>query len=142
MSRILALDVGQKRVGVAVSDEMCIIASPLETILVHQLLEFLEKYIEREEVDCIVIGEPRDMNNNASDATRFIEPVVRSIRKRFREMRIERFDERFTSGMAFQVMIDAGLGKTARRDKGLVDKISAAIILQGYLESQSRMKTL
>lgn len=137
MGRIMALDYGQKRVGIAVTDEGRIIANGLTTLHVKDVMSFLKDYISREKVDCIVVGEPRDMKNKASDASRYIEPFVKHLRKQFPAILVDRMDERFTSRMAFQTMIDAGLGKKDRRNKELVDTISATIILQSYLEFKS-----
>ncbi len=135
MGRILALDYGQKRVGIAVTDESRIIANGLTTVHVKDLMAFLKEYIGKENVDCIVVGEPRDMKNRASDAARFIEPFVKHLKKQFPDIVVDRMDERFTSKMAFQTMIDAGLKKKNRRNKELVDTISATLILQSYMES-------
>ncbi|MFN2395987.1 MAG: Holliday junction resolvase RuvX [Bacteroidales bacterium] len=137
MGRIMALDYGQKRVGIAVTDESRIIANGLATLHVKDVMNFLKDYVLREKVDCIVVGEPRDMKNKASDASRYIEPFVKHLRKQFPAILVDRMDERFTSRMAFQTMIDAGLGKKDRRNKELVDTISATIILQSYLEFKS-----
>ena len=134
LGRILAIDYGQKRVGFAVTDELQICASPLDTIHVSKAFDFIIKYIAAEKVETIVVGEPRKMNNTASDSARFIEPFVNRLRKEIKDINIVRVDERFTSKMAFQTMIDAGLGKKDRQNKELVDKISAAIILQSYLQ--------
>ncbi len=135
MGRILSIDYGQKRVGLAVTDTLQIIATGLETVAAKDIWNYLSDYLQRENVETIVVGEPRDMMNRPSDASRFVEPFVRKLRKTFPEMKIERFDERFTSKMAFQTMIDGGLGKKKRRNKALVDTISATLILQSYLES-------
>ena len=135
MGRILAIDYGQKRVGLAVTDELQLIANGLETVAAKDIWNYLSGYLKREPVDVIVVGEPRDMRNRPSDASRFVEPFVRKLRKTYPDMKIERFDERFTSKMAFQAMIDGGLGKKKRRNKALVDTISATLILQSYLES-------
>jgi len=134
LGRILAIDYGQKRVGFAVTDELQICAGPLDTIHVSKAFEFIMKYITTEKVETIIVGEPRKMNNTASDSARFIEPFVNRLRKEIKNINIVRVDERFTSKMAFQTMIDAGLGKKDRQNKELVDKISAAIILQSYLQ--------
>jgi len=134
MGRILAIDYGQKKVGLAVTDELRICAHALETVHVAKLMDFLKTYIAKEKVDLIVVGEPRNMDNTPSDSARYIEPFVKHLQKEFPEMPIERVDERFTSRMAFQTMIDAGLKQKARRNKELVDKISATIILQSYLQ--------
>jgi len=143
MGRILAIDYGQKRVGIAVTDELQIIANGLTTIHVKDLMPFLKNYCIKESVECIVVGQPIDMQGKPSDAARFVEPFVNNLRKQFPEMRIERADERFTSHIAKQTMLDAGLSKKARQNKALADTISATLILQSYLESQSiRQKTL
>lgn len=135
MGRIMAIDFGQKRSGIAVTDPLQMIATGLETVPSGQLLDYIKKYINSEVVECIVVGEPRDMQNNASDASRFTEPFVKRLQLAFPEMPIKRYDERFTSKMAFQTMIDAGLGRKKRQDKALIDTVSATIILQSYLES-------
>ncbi len=136
MGRILAIDYGQKRVGIAVTDELRMIASGLKTVASKDIWTFLSDYLKQEKVDAIVVGEPRDMMNRPSDSSRFVEPFVRKLRKIYPKLKVDRFDERFTSKMAFQAMIDGGLGKKQRQNKALVDTISATIILQSYLESQ------
>lgn len=133
MARIIAIDYGQKKVGFAVTDELQICANALETIHVSQAFDYLKNYLEKEKVETIVVGEPRKLDNTPSDSTRYIEPFVNRIKKTFPDIKLVRMDERFTSRMAFQTMIDAGLKKKARQDKALVDKISAVIILQTYL---------
>ncbi|TVR43251.1 MAG: Holliday junction resolvase RuvX [Bacteroidia bacterium] len=142
MGRILAIDYGQKRAGIAVTDGLKMIAGGLCTLHVKDVMPFLKEYITRENVECIVVGEPFDMKNRASDATRFIDPFVKHLRKQFPHIPVERIDERFTSQMAMQTMIDAGLRKKARQNKALVDTISATIILQYYLEKRSRENSL
>ncbi len=133
MGRILAIDYGQKKVGFAVTDELQIIANGLDTVHVSKAFDFLKDYVSKEKVDVIVVGDPRKMDNSQSDSARFIEPFVNRIKKELPDIPVVRMDERFTSKMAFQTMIDAGLGKKARQNKELVDKISATIILQSYL---------
>ena len=133
MGRIIAIDYGQKKVGFAVTDELQICANGLETVHVSKAFDFLKDYVSREKVDMIVVGDPRKMDNSQSDSARFIEPFVNRVRKEIPNIPLVRMDERFTSKMAFQTMIDAGLGKKARQNKELVDKISATIILQSYL---------
>ena len=133
MGRILAIDYGQKKVGFAVTDELQIIANGLDTVHVSKAFDFLKAYVGKEKVDVIVVGDPRKMDNSQSDSARFIEPFVNRIKKELPDIPVVRMDERFTSKMAFQTMIDAGLGKKARQNKELVDKISATIILQSYL---------
>ena len=134
MGRILAIDYGSKRVGLAVTDSLRIIASGLDTVHSKDLIAFLEAYFKKEQVDIIVIGEPKTLANEASDSARFIEPFVTHMRKKFPDKKIERFDERFTSTMAHQTMLAGGLKKKDRQNKELVDKISAIIILQDYLQ--------
>lgn len=138
MARVLAIDYGSKRVGIAVTDELQIIASGLTTVHSKDVISFLEDYCGKNEVECIVIGEAKDLKNNPSESARFIEPFVKHLSRKFKHLRIERIDERFTSKMAFQTMIDSGLKKKARQNKALIDEISATIILQSYLEQQNR----
>ncbi|MBN2639006.1 MAG: Holliday junction resolvase RuvX [Bacteroidales bacterium] len=135
MSRILAIDYGRKRAGIAVTDELQIIATGLTTVPSHELIAFLKEYTGKEKVDLIVVGEPRDMMNRPSEATRFIEPFVAKLKAQFPTMDVKRFDERFTSKMAHQAMLDGGLKKKKRQDKALVDTLSATLILQSYMES-------
>lgn len=134
MGRILAIDYGSKRVGIAVTDPMQIIANGLTTVHSKDVIQFLKDYIAKEKVDCIVVGEPKQMDNTQSDAARFIEPFVKHLGRTFPGMKIERVDERFTSKIAFQTMIDGGLKKKDRQNKETVDQVSATIILQSYLE--------
>ncbi len=140
MGRILAIDYGQKRVGIAVTDDLQIIATSLGTVAAKDIWKFLTEYVQKEKLDAIVVGEPRDMQNRPSDSSRFVEPFVNKLRKTFPNLKIERFDERFTSKMAHQAMIDGGLRKQKRQNKALVDSISATLILQSYLESLNFFK--
>lgn len=133
MGRIVALDFGKVRTGVAVTDELQIIASGLTTVQTKDLLAFLRNYVQSENVERIVVGEPKQMNNEASESEVLIVPFLKKLSDTFPKIPIERQDERFTSKMAFQTMIDSGLKKKQRRDKALVDEISATIILQAYL---------
>ena len=133
MARILAIDYGSKRVGIAVTDTFQIIATGLTTVHSKDLIEFLKKYLSKENVECIVVGEPKQLNNEPSDSARFIEPFVLNLKRTFPEIKVDRMDERFTSKMAFQTMIDSGLKKKDRQNKKLVDEISATIILQSYI---------
>ena len=134
MARILAIDLGRKRCGIAVTDPLQIIANGLTTVESHKLVDFVLNYMKTEEVEQIVIGEPKDMRNNPSDCSKYIEPIVNRLKKLLPEIKIVRYDERFTSVMAHQTMIDAGLSKSKRQDKELVDTIAATIILQSYME--------
>ncbi len=137
MGRILAIDYGQKRVGIAVSDELKIIANGLTTVHVKDVMSFLKEYMSKETVDIVVVGEPKQMNNTDSQSVAYINPFIQKLKKEFPDLKIDRMDERFTSKMAFQTMVDAGLSKKARRNKGLVDTISATIILQSYMEAKN-----
>lgn len=136
MSRIVAIDYGRKRTGIAVSDTMQIIANGLTTVPTHQLLDFLLNYVKQEPVERIIIGRPKQMNNEDSENMKNIEPFVRSLKKRLPDMPVEFVDERFTSVLAHRAMLEAGLKKKDRQNKALVDEISATIILQTYLESK------
>ena len=133
MSRIVAFDYGKKRTGIAVTDEMQIIASGLTTVDTNDIFEFLEGYLAKEKVELFLVGEPKQMNNTASESEKLILPFINKLSKRFGHIPIKRVDERFTSKMAFQTMIDSGLKKKQRQNKALVDEISATIILQSYL---------
>ena len=133
MPRILAIDYGQKRTGIAITDEMQIIASGLTTIPSETAIAFLKDYFSKEKVEAVIIGEPKQMNGQPSQSTEVIEKFVAKFKTNFPEMAIERVDERFTSKMAFQTMIDSGLKKQQRKNKALIDEISATIMLQDYL---------
>ena len=133
MGRLLAIDFGTKRTGIAITDELQLIASGLTTVETPKLMDFLKTYISEESVDLILVGEPKQMNNQASESEAFIQKFLGKLKKMLPDMPIERVDERFTSKMAFQTMIDSGLKKQQRRNKALVDEISATIILQSYL---------
>lgn len=133
MSRILAIDYGIKRTGIAVTDELQIIASGLTTVSSENTIAFLKYYFLKEDVITVLIGEPKQMNGEPSESTPIIEKFVTDFKSAFPEMKIVRVDERFTSKMAFQTMIDSGLKKKQRQNKGLVDEIAATILLQDYL---------
>ena len=133
MPRILAIDYGMKRTGIAVTDELQIIASGLTTIPSETAIAFLKDYFAKEKVCKVLIGEPKQMNGQPSESTEIIEKFVSKFKKEFPEMSLERSDERFTSKMAFQTMIDSGLNKKQRQNKALVDEIAATIMLQDYL---------
>lgn len=133
MGRIVAIDYGKVRTGLAVTDELQIIASGLTTVSTTSLLAFLKDYVTKEKVERFVIGEPKQMNGSVSESEALIIPFIEQMKATFPSILIERQDERFTSKMAFQTMIDSGLKKNQRRNKALVDEISATIILQAYL---------
>lgn len=134
MGRILSIDYGKKRTGIAVTDELQIIASGLTTVNTCDLMPFLDNYIKTENVEAIVIGEPKKMDYSASELGDVISAFAKAIQKKYPLVAVERVDERFTSKMAFQTMIDSGLKKKQRRNKALVDEIAATIILQTYLD--------
>ena len=131
----MAFDVGRRRCGIAVTDPLQIIANGLTTIESSKLVDFVMDYVKTETVETLVIGEPKDMHNNPSDCSKYIDPIVNRLKKVLPDLNIVRYDERFTSVMAHQTMIDAGLKKSKRQDKELVDTIAATIILQSYMES-------
>ncbi len=136
MARILAIDFGRRRTGLAVTDTLQIAANPLTTIPTHTLEQFLLDYISREPVETIVIGEPRQNNGAPSESMRYLQPVLNRLRKILpHEIRIELYDERFTSVIAHQAMLDGGMKKSDRQDKARVDTIAATIILTDYLNS-------
>ena len=136
MTRLLALDYGTKRVGIAVTDELQMIASGLCTVRTHDCMDFLIEYLSKESVSTIVMGMPKNLRNQNTDATPYVKGFAKQIRKQFPQMKVEFIDERFTSKIAFQSMIDGGLKKKARHDKALVDEVSATLILQSYMEQQ------
>ena len=133
MSRILAIDYGLKRTGIAVTDDFQIIASGLTTIMSETIISFLENYFKIENVSKVVIGEPKQMNGQPSQSTLIIEDFVTKFKLKFGEKQVIRMDERFTSKMAFQTMIDSGLNKKKRQNKALIDEIAATIMLQDFL---------
>lgn|SRR5690606_7206655 len=135
MARLLAIDYGTKRTGIAVTDELQIIASGLTTVDTKELLSFLKHYISKEHVELFIIGEPKQMNNEVSESEGSILKFIANLSKAIPEIPVVRVDERFTSKMAFRTMIDSGLTKKQRRNKALVDEISATIILQSYMAS-------
>ncbi|WP_274476342.1 Holliday junction resolvase RuvX [Mangrovimonas aestuarii] len=136
MGRILALDYGKIRTGIAVTDELQLIASGLTTVSTKELMGFLQEYVSKENVELFVVGEPKQMNAEVSESEALISAFLRKLEKMFPKIPIERVDERFTSKMAFQTMIDSGLKKKQRQNKALVDEISATLILQNYLYSK------
>lgn len=137
MGRILAIDYGEKRCGIAVTDSLKMIANGLQTVDTKELIKFLKKYFLKESVETVVVGEPKRMSNKPSSIAPQIEKFILEFKEAFPAINVERVDERFTSKMAFQTMLDSGLKKKDRRNKALIDTISATIILQSYLESKS-----
>jgi putative holliday junction resolvase len=136
MARILAIDYGSKRTGIAVTDTLQIIASGLTTVNTKDLLAFLKDYTSKEHVELFVIGEPKQIDNTASESEALIIPFLEKLKNTIPNIPIQRVDERFTSKMAFQTMIDSGLKKNQRKNKALVDEISATLILQSFLYSK------
>jgi len=133
MGRILAIDFGKVRTGIAVTDEMQIIASGLTTVQTKELFSFLKGYLQKENVSLFLVGLPKQMNNTASESETLIKPFLKTLATQFPKTPMKRIDERFTSKMAFQTMIDGGMNKKQRQNKSLIDEISATIILQSYL---------
>ena len=136
MGRILAIDYGRKRTGVAVTDTLQMIANGLSTVPSGELVAFLQDYISKEPVDKIVVGQPKQLNNEPSENMQYVEAFVKHFRRVMPQVPIEFYDERFTSVLAHKAMLDGGLKKKKRQNKGLVDEISAVIILQSYLENK------
>ena len=136
MARVLALDYGQKKTGIAITDELQLIASGLTTVNTKDIFAFLKNYLNEESVELFVIGKPKQMNNTDSESEALIKPFIKKLEKEFPEIPIVRVDERFTSKMAFQTLIDSGLKKNKRQNKALVDEVSATLILQSYLSSK------
>lgn len=135
MARIIALDYGSKRTGIAVTDPTKTIATALSTVSTHVLVDFLQNYFQKEEVESIIVGDPRRLNNEASTTTHLTNQFVNKLKKIFPEIPIYRYDERFTSIMAARSLIESGQTKSTRHDKGIIDQVSATIILQNYLSS-------
>lgn len=136
MGRILAIDFGRKRTGIAVTDPLRITAGALETVATAQLLPWLQNYFATQQVDEVVIGHPKQMNNEDSESMNYIRPFMERFRATFPNMPLVQYDERFTSVLAHRAMIDGGMKKKQRQDKAVVDKIAACIILEDYLESK------
>lgn len=136
MGRILAIDFGRKRAGLAVSDPGKLIAGQLATIPASAIWEFLGDYFIKEQVDEVVVGYPRQLNNQPSEAVLYINPFIKKFRQLYPDMRLELIDERFTSRIAFRAMIEGGLKKKARQNKSTIDVVSATIILQSYMEQK------
>lgn len=132
----MAIDYGRKRCGIAVTDTLQIIANGLTTVNSGELISYIRDYIAREPVECVVVGKPKQTNNQQSENMRYVTMFINSLRKQIPNLKVELYDERFTSVIAHRTMLDAGLKRMARRNKELVDEISATIILQDFLESK------
>ncbi len=140
MGRIIGVDYGLKRIGLAVTDPLQIFASPLTTVSPAEFDEFIKEYIKKQEVDAFVIGYPVQMNNEPSESVLHVNPFIKKLKKNYPDIHIHLADERFTSQMALRTMIDGGVKKKDRQDKSMVDKISASIILQSFLDARSHKK--
>jgi putative holliday junction resolvase len=140
MGRIIGIDYGSKRIGLAVSDPLQIFASPLDTVSPKEFDNFIAGYIKKEEVESFVIGYPVQMNNKPSESVNYINPFIKKLNKTYPSIQIHLIDERFTSLMALRTMIDGGVKKKDRQDKSMVDKISASIILQSFLDKRANKK--
>ena len=136
MGKVVAIDYGRKRVGLAATDELQLIASGLTTVHSADLMDFLKDYIAKNDVDVIVVGEPKNLDNTPSEFAEGTDNFVKHLQRSFKDIKVERVDERFTSKMAFQSLIDGGAKKKTRQKKELIDEISATIILQSYLEQK------
>jgi putative Holliday junction resolvase len=137
MGRIIGIDYGKKRIGLAVTDPLQIFASPLETVNTQEFDNFITEYLKSEDVEAFVVGYPVQLNNMPSESVKYIDPFIRKIKKRFPGKALHLIDERFTSQIALRTMIDGGVKKEKRQDKSMVDKISASIILQSFLDNRS-----
>lgn len=139
MARILGIDYGRKRTGVAVTDPLQIVAGAIGTLPTHTVLQFIKDYIVKEPVELIVVGQPTQLNGEPSESMRYITPFVNTLRKQLPTIPVVMYDERFTSTIAHQAMIDGGMKKSDRREKGRVDSIAATIILNDYLNSRNNL---
>lgn len=137
VARILAIDYGTKRCGLAVTDPMQMIASPLSTVPTAGLMDYLSDYFTREEVEVIVLGDPKRLDNTGSEMTHLANRLANKLQQKFPEIRIDRYDERFTSQIAAKAMIESGQSRKVKNDKGMLDRVSAAILLQNYLSAKT-----
>lgn len=135
MGRLLAIDYGRKRTGIAVTDCLQIVATALDTVPTHMLMQFLKGYVAKEQVDRFIVGEPRQLNGEPSESMRYIEPFLRQLKKEIPQIPVEMYDERFTSTIAHRALIEGGASKSTRREKAVVDGMAATIILNDYLQS-------
>lgn len=136
MGRLLAIDFGRRRCGIAVTDPLRLVANPLDTVDTPRLIEFVQSYMSRETVDAVIVGQPMQLNGQPSESMRYLTPAINRLRKLIAPVPVIFFDERFTSVLAHRAMIDGGMKKMDRRDKAVVDRISASIILNDYLNSR------
>lgn len=136
MGRLLSIDFGRRRCGIAATDTLRIVANGVATVPTSQLIEFVKRYISDQQVDAVVVGYPRDMHGDPSESVRYLTPVINRLKKDIEPMPVIYFDERFTSVLAHRAMLDGGMKKMDRRDKAIVDEISATIILNDFLQSR------
>ena len=141
MGRIIGIDYGNKRIGLAVTDPLQMFASPLATVSPSEFDSYIEAYLKTEKVEAFVIGYPRQMNNQPSETVKYINPFLKKLKKKYPESAVHCIDERFTSQMAIRSMIEGGVKKVGRQDKSMVDRISASIIIQSYLDTKSNKKS-
>lgn len=139
MGRILAIDYGKKRIGIAVSDPCKIIATGLQTVLSHEIFNFLQAYLSREKVELFVVGHPKQMDNTDSESMTYIKPFLTALKRKFPDIPIVMYDERFTSVLAHRALLEGGARKKTRQDKALIDTMSATIILTSYMEQQRNL---
>lgn len=142
MPRILAIDYGTKRIGLAVTDPLGIIATALDTVPAHEVMAYLEKYIQKEDVKCFVLGDPKTLNDSDSDTTKHVHTFANTLRKKFPKIPVHLLDERFTSLIAQRSLIESGQSLKTRKDKSVLDKVSATLLLQSYLEQQQHRNIL
>jgi putative Holliday junction resolvase len=140
VGRILGIDFGTKRIGIAITDPLQIFASPLKSVKNHEFESFIEEYVKTEQVDEFVVGYPMTLNNQPSESVKYIDPFIKKLKKLFPGVPVNKVDERFTSGMALRTIIEGGVKKKRRQDKSMVDKISASIILQSFLDKRQKTK--
>lgn len=141
MGRILAIDYGKKRVGLAVSDPCGIIATGLQTVLSHEVFKFLQAYTAQEKIDLFVVGHPKQMDNSDSESMAYIRPFLTALKRKFPDIPVVLYDERFTSVLAHKALLEGGAKKKTRQDKALIDTMSATIILTSYMEQQRNLKS-
>jgi putative Holliday junction resolvase len=134
VNRIVGIDYGKKRVGLAITDPLHLFATALDTVEAQKVIDYLKQYVEKEPVERFVVGYPKNLNNTPSEAAKYVDLFLQQLRKHFPSIPVTLADERFTSKLAFQAMIDGGVKKMDRRNKGTIDKVSATLILQGYLD--------
>ena len=139
MGRIIGIDFGRKRIGIAVTDPLKIFASPVNTVNNQEFEPFIDEFLKKENIDCFIVGYPVRLNNEPSESVKYLDPFIRRLKKKYPEIPVNLADERFTSQMAMRSMIEGGMKKNDRRDKSVIDKVSAAIILQSWLDRNANI---